>query len=169
MLTGLRRSEVVGLSWFEVNLDEGWMMIREAITAAEPEEELDEWDNAELERLGTKSEAGERYVGLSQDNIAVLKAWKRLQAMERLKAGEPGTTRGSSSPSPTADNCTLRHSRTHFCSSSSTRTSPGDLPRAQTWLSHSTVGSRDHPQGDQRGPGALPHRLHHGHLRPCHA
>lgn len=88
MLTGLRRSEVVGLSWYEVNLDEGWMMIREAITAAEPEEELDEWDNAELERLGTKSEAGERYVGLSQDNIAVLKAWKRLQAMERLKAGE---------------------------------------------------------------------------------
>ncbi len=88
MLTGLRRSEVVGLSWFEVNLDEGWMMIREAITAPEPEEELEEWDDAELDRLGTKSEAGERYVSLSQDSIAVLRSWKRTQNMERLQAGE---------------------------------------------------------------------------------
>jgi integrase len=88
MLTGLRRSEVLGLSWFEVDLNGGWMMIRDAITAPEPEEELDEWDDAELDRLGTKSEAGERYVSLSGDSIAVLKAWKRFQNTERLKAGK---------------------------------------------------------------------------------
>lgn len=90
MLTGLRRSEALGLAWFEVNLNDGWMMIRDAITDPESEEELDEWDewdDAELDRLGTKSEAGERYVSLSEDSIAVLKAWKRIQNLERLKAG----------------------------------------------------------------------------------
>jgi integrase len=88
MLTGLRRSEVLGLTWFEVDLNDGWMMIRDAITTPEPEEELDDWDDAELDRLGTKSEAGERYVSLSEDSITVLKAWKRIQNLERLKAGE---------------------------------------------------------------------------------
>ncbi|MFV2198198.1 tyrosine-type recombinase/integrase [Nocardiopsis sp. LOL_012] len=97
LLTGLRRSEVIGLQWAEVDLDKGWMMVREAITAPDTEEtreedeedlwEEDLWEEAELERLGTKSEAGERYVSLSRSTVAVLRAWKRTQNTERLKAG----------------------------------------------------------------------------------
>lgn len=96
LLTGLRRSEVIGLRWREVDLHQGLMTIREVVTADslareedwfDDEDDEDLWEEPELDRLGTKSVAGERQVTLSQFTIDVLRAWKRTQSLERLAAG----------------------------------------------------------------------------------
>lgn len=90
LLTGLRRSEVLGLRWSEVDLEQGWMMIRETITdpEAQADDEEDLWEEPDLDRLGTKSEAGERHVSLSESTVLVLRAWRSTQNTERLKAGK---------------------------------------------------------------------------------
>lgn len=88
---GLRRSEVAGLAWSEVDLDEGWIMVREALTREaidhDGEYETDDSD-------GTKTEAGERYVILDDITITVLKTWRAQQNQERLILGRGWTDSG---------------------------------------------------------------------------
>jgi len=73
---GLRRAEVAGLPWSEVDLDRGLITVRET----RPDDDAAPDD--------PKSEAGERTVALSAMLVALLKAWRRHQLKERMAWGE---------------------------------------------------------------------------------
>lgn len=70
MYCGLRRGEIAGLTWAEVDLDEGIAWVLESGTGD-----------------GPKSEAGKRAVPLPEIVIRALKAWRKAQAAEQLAAG----------------------------------------------------------------------------------
>lgn len=78
LTTGLRRGEVCGLKWEDVDL-EGWTLrVRGNRTTL---------SGKVLESL-PKTERGLRTVHLSQDAVAVLREWKTLQEEERKRAGD---------------------------------------------------------------------------------
>jgi integrase len=68
--TGLRRDEVLGLTWSEVDLDEGIAYIRETGSGD-----------------GLKSEAGVRVVPLVGPVPVALRAWRKVQTADRLAFG----------------------------------------------------------------------------------
>lgn len=67
---GLRRDEVIGLAWAEVDLDQGTAYIRETGSGD-----------------GPKSDSGTRAVPLAAPVVAALRAWRRQQAADRLAWG----------------------------------------------------------------------------------
>jgi len=73
---GLRRDEVTGLTWAEVDLDEGVLWVRETSSGD-----------------GPKSEAGMRAVPIPPPALTALRAWRKLQAADQLAwgAGWPDT------------------------------------------------------------------------------
>jgi len=73
---GLRRDEVLGLTWAEIDLDQGVAFVRETASGS-----------------GTKSESGVRPVPLPAVVVQVLKTWRKQQAAERLAFG-PGWAGG---------------------------------------------------------------------------
>jgi integrase len=77
--TGLRRGEIMGLRWADLDLKAG------ALTVAEPRVVV----NYKIVESDPKTEAGGRTIALDPATVAVLKAWKRIQATERLAIG-PG-------------------------------------------------------------------------------
>jgi integrase len=74
---GLRRDEVIGLTWAEVNLDQGVVYIRETGSGD-----------------GPKSESGVRVVPLPSVVVAALRSWRKRQAAERLAWGPDWTDTG---------------------------------------------------------------------------
>ena len=79
---GLRRAEMAGLPWSEVDLDACLLTVRET----RPYGDADPDD--------PKSEAGERPVALSAMLVALLKAWRKRQLKERMAWGEAWTDSG---------------------------------------------------------------------------
>ena len=77
---GLRRSELAGLEWADLDLSTRRLHVRQAQSA----DELD----------STKSEAGERIIVLDQDTAQVLAKWHERQLFERLEWGEAWTDSG---------------------------------------------------------------------------
>ena len=73
---GLRRAEIAGLPWSEVDLDAGTITVRET----RPDDGDDPDD--------PKSEAGERTIALSAMLASLLRAWQEKQLFERLEWGE---------------------------------------------------------------------------------
>lgn len=67
---GLRRDEVAGLSWPEVDLEEGTLMVLETGSGD-----------------GPKSEAGTRVVPMADVVTEALRAWRKVQAADRLAWG----------------------------------------------------------------------------------
>jgi integrase len=80
--TGLRRAEVIWLTWAEVDLDQGVIYIRE--TRADEDDHPDD----------PKSESGDRIVPLDALTIKVLRAWRARQDRERLTCGPAWTDSG---------------------------------------------------------------------------
>jgi integrase len=73
---GLRRGEIAGLPWTDTDLDEpGTLTVRET----RPDDE-DDYDD-------TKSEAGERTIGLDKGTVAIVRLWRTRQKAEKLAAG----------------------------------------------------------------------------------
>jgi integrase len=70
MFAGFRRDEVLGLTWSEVDLDEGAAFVRETASGD-----------------GPKSDAGTRVVPLSPTAVAALRAWRKVQAADQLAWG----------------------------------------------------------------------------------
>lgn len=70
MFCGFRRDEVLGLTWAETDLDEGFATVRETQSGD-----------------GPKSEAGARIVPLPAPAVDILRAWRKRQAAERLAWG----------------------------------------------------------------------------------
>lgn len=73
---GLRRAEVAGLPWTDTDLDDaGTITVRE--TRPDDDHEYDD----------TKSEAGERTIGLDEGTIQDLKTWRIQQKKDKLATG----------------------------------------------------------------------------------
>ena len=68
---GLRRDELLGLTWAEVDLEEGVLWVRETGSGD-----------------GPKSESGTRSVPIPPDALSPLRAWRKQQAADRLKWGK---------------------------------------------------------------------------------
>jgi len=77
---GLRRSELAGLEWAEVDLDNRRIHVRQAQT----DDALD----------STKSEDSERQLVIDHGTVAVLRAWRKAQLEERLAWGSAWTDSG---------------------------------------------------------------------------
>mgnify|MGYP005814676043 FL=1 len=78
--SGMRRGEVVGLRWADVDLDAGCLYVRQTMTTAD-----------DLERgTGTKVVTGQpksgkgRRVDLDPETVTVLRSWRRRQAEDRM-------------------------------------------------------------------------------------
>lgn len=75
--SGLRRGELVGLEWVDVDLDAGRLTIRHSITQR----------GGELRRGKPKTKKGERTVALDAGTISVLRSHRARQVSERLAWG----------------------------------------------------------------------------------
>jgi integrase len=76
-MTGLRRSELCGLRWIDVDLDECRLAVRQSRTTKSYEVIIDE----------PKTSRGRRAIDLDPETVSALRAWKTLQTRERLLAG----------------------------------------------------------------------------------
>ena len=82
-MTGLRRSELAGLQWGDLDLERGVLSVKRARTHV---------DGKTITK-GPKSAASRRTVDLDTETVAVIKRWRAAQLEERLRAGtawEPG-------------------------------------------------------------------------------
>jgi integrase len=76
-LTGMRRGEVLGLRWADVDLDTGWLSVRQTVVMVDNQPQVSE----------PKTARGRRRIALDPDTIAALRAHHTTQAAERLAAG----------------------------------------------------------------------------------
>lgn len=82
-MTGLRRSELAGLQWGDIDFDARALSVKRARTHVEGKTIM----------KAPKSAASRRVVDLDSETVAVLRRWKVAQLEERLRAGtawEPG-------------------------------------------------------------------------------
>lgn len=81
-LMGLRPAEVTGLRWSDVDLDAKTLTVANTRTLT--------WgaDGGQVVEKSPKTEAGERTLPLPAPAVTAMKAFKTLQARERLAAGE---------------------------------------------------------------------------------
>lgn len=82
--TGLRRGEVLGLAWADVDLDAATLSVRRTVVEVEAEpgrEQTWAWSDP-------KTAKGRRLVALDPDTIAVLRAHRTAQLQRRMLVGE---------------------------------------------------------------------------------
>jgi len=77
-MTGMRRGEVLGLAWNQVDLETGTLNVRQALVLV---------DHVPTVSL-PKTERGARPIALDADTVAALRAHRKQQAAEQLRAGE---------------------------------------------------------------------------------
>ncbi|MGA7272300.1 MAG: tyrosine-type recombinase/integrase [Acidimicrobiia bacterium] len=77
-MTGLRRSELCGLTWPDVDLDQGVLSIRQAVVVI----------NGRRHVKVPKTSASRRTVELDSATTQALRAWRKQQLHDRLLAGE---------------------------------------------------------------------------------
>ncbi len=75
--TGMRRGELCGLRWTDVDLDARRMTISQTRTLADHEQVVGE----------PKTAAGARTIALHPEAVAALRAWRKVQREERLLVG----------------------------------------------------------------------------------
>lgn len=78
--TGLRRAEVLGLRWTDVDLDNGRLSIRQTVTVA---------GSKPIWQDTAKTPSGERTIAMDVNTVEVLRAHRKRQLEEKLAAG-PG-------------------------------------------------------------------------------
>jgi integrase len=96
-MSGMRRGEVCGLRWSDVDLDKARLEVRQiGVVRGAPDGGLVFSDR-------TKTDRGRRAIDLDAGTVAVLKTQQRRQKQHRLAMGPGGATRGTScSPRPMA-------------------------------------------------------------------
>lgn len=89
--TGLRRGELCGLQWADIDLDSGRLAVaRQRVVLAVPGQPV-----TVVVHDQTKTQAGQRVVWLDQATVDTLRRWRKQQNEERLALGSdyhnPGT------------------------------------------------------------------------------
>jgi integrase len=79
LASGMRRGELLGLRWADVDLDKGMISVRQQLVASVSYE-------ARIEDVKTAS--SRRTIALDPETVAVLRAWKRRQLEDRMAWGE---------------------------------------------------------------------------------
>ncbi|MCP8970467.1 site-specific integrase [Ectobacillus ponti] len=74
--TGMRRGEILGLRWKDVDLEKGMLYVRQTLSK-----------DGKTFLTGAKTDSSVRSIKLSQETIAALKKHKARVASERLKGG----------------------------------------------------------------------------------
>jgi integrase len=75
--TGMRRGEVLGLRWGDVQIDDARLSVRQAVVSVAYEMQLSD----------VKTGAGRRTIDLDERTIAILTTWRKTQAEEKLLLG----------------------------------------------------------------------------------
>jgi integrase len=83
--TGLRRGEVCGLLWSDVDLDKGELVVRHTLSRVD----------GELILTAPKTDRARRRVPLHAGVVIALKGWRKQQLEERLAAGDQWTDTGA--------------------------------------------------------------------------
>jgi integrase len=76
-LTGMRRGEVLGLRWADLDLEAGWLSVRQTLVVVDNQPRVSE----------PKTDRGRRRIALDAETVAALRAHHTAQAAERLVAG----------------------------------------------------------------------------------
>jgi integrase len=76
--TGMRRGEVIGLRWSDVDLDGSRLQVRQSVTTVDNRPVVD----------APKTKRSRRSLALDEGTVAALRAHRRRQAEERLLVGE---------------------------------------------------------------------------------
>jgi integrase len=77
-MTGMRRSEICGLYWADLDLEQGALSVRRAVVVVEGHPHV----------KSPKTAKSRRTVELDMGTVVALKEWRRCQLEERLRAGE---------------------------------------------------------------------------------
>jgi len=77
-MTGMRRGEVLGLRWRDVDLDTGIVSVRQTLVDVDGRPELSH----------PKTPRSRRTIDLDADTVAALRSWRTKQARDRLRWGE---------------------------------------------------------------------------------
>lgn len=75
--TGMRRGEVLGVRWTDIDLDKGALSVRQTLLCVD----------YELEFGTPKTARGRRQIALDKGTVTILKAWKKRQLEERIAIG----------------------------------------------------------------------------------
>ena len=75
--TGMRRGEILGLRWSDVDLDSALVSVRQALISVAYEMQISD----------VKTSYGRRVIDLDAGTVAVLRRWRKDQAEERLASG----------------------------------------------------------------------------------
>lgn len=84
--TGLRRAEVCGLRWADVDLERGRIVISHTLTETTTAGLVDQVDG--------KTDAAQRSIALDRQTVEALRSWKAAQLQERLALGPAWTDSG---------------------------------------------------------------------------
>jgi integrase len=76
-MTGMRRSEVCGLQWSDIDLDSGSVAVRRAVVVVRGRPRVKE----------PKTARSRRTVDLDEDTVLRIRDWRKRQLEERLRAG----------------------------------------------------------------------------------
>jgi integrase len=76
-LTGMRRGEVLGLRWADLDLDAGWLSVCQTLVVVDNQPRVSQ----------PKTVRGRRRIAVDPDTITALRVHRKTQAVERLAAG----------------------------------------------------------------------------------
>jgi integrase len=76
-LTGMRRGQVLGLRWADLDLDHGWLAVRQTLVVV----------NNHMHISQPKTARGRRRIALDPTTISALRRHRKAQAAERLATG----------------------------------------------------------------------------------
>jgi integrase len=82
--TGMRRGELLGLRWTDVDLDQARVAVQQTLVVA----------GGLVVKSGPKTSRGRRAIALDTRTVAALRAWRAAQAAERLAWGPSWTDSG---------------------------------------------------------------------------
>ncbi len=145
LATGLRRGELLGLKWEDIDLEGGTIQVRRQIARI----------NGEVVEAPLKTKNSYRSVSIREDAVEILREQREKTNSEYVF------------PSPTGGP-NLTGQRTPYAppGAEAGRTAPDLIPRYETYVRYGGAAKWSGHQDGERDAGPLQCRVHTGYLRP---